>query len=156
VKNIKPNAGAFLSHAAVALVFVTGMLSMEIRAEDWIDKAAKKIETAIDDGKNNPVIAQAMLDYTHPTGKSPVIASVETARAINGTSLTVTITLNWNGGFTNSNYSTVVTWKCDQTKHISAKVTSDNAVIGVSTENKLRLNTYFQQTFDLWFPAERK
>jgi len=155
MKNITSNVQFFASRAIVALVLFAGIVAMESRAEDWIESAAKKIEAAIDDERNSPIIAQAILNDTHPTGSNPVIVSVETAKALNGSTLIVTITLNWNGGFTNTNYTTVVTWKCNRSKHISATVTSDNALIGVSTANKLRLNTYFQETFDLWFPAER-
>ena len=151
MKNIK-----LIPQSVIALIALLAISTTGVRAEDWIASAATKIEAAIDDEKNSAVIAQAILNYTHPTGRNPVIASVETARGLNGNTLSVTITLNWNGGITNANYSTVVTWKCNQNKHISAKVTGDNGVLGVSTENRLRLNTYFQETYDLWFPAERK
>lgn len=144
-----------IPQSTIILAALLAFSTVSIRAEDWIESAAKKIEAAIDDERNSPIIAQAILNDTHPTGSNPVIVSVETAKALNGSTLIVTITLNWNGGFTNTNYTTVVTWKCNRSKHISATVTSDNALIGVSTANKLRLNTYFQETFDLWFPAER-
>jgi hypothetical protein len=156
MKTNHSKARVFTPTAVVALVVLVGVCSMQIRAEDWIESAAKRIEAAIDDEKNNAPLAKAILDQTHPTGKNPVIASVETSRGINGNSLSVAIKLNWNGGFSNANYTTVITWKCNHYKHISATVTSDNAAIGVSEANRLRLNTYFQETFDLWFPAERK
>jgi hypothetical protein len=139
---------------AAASVLVLAMLSRSARAEDWIDRAGKKIEMTTEN--ESEAFAKALLSYTHPTGTNPVVSSVETARNLNGNSLTVTITLGWNGGITGANYSTVITWKCSPQKHISAVVTSDNGPFGVSTENRLRLNTYFQGFYDALFPADRK
>jgi hypothetical protein len=94
--NMKTNVSQIhVSFPVVAmLVLFAGILSTGVRAEDWIASAAKTIEAAIDDEKNNAPLAKAILDQTHPTGKNPVIASVETSRGINGNSLSVAIKLN--------------------------------------------------------------
>ncbi len=130
-------------------------LTWSAKADDWLDLMARRIIASLDDPYNRARLARGILCRTHPTGENPSISSVRVVRSYDGAFLNVVVTLWWNGGITGTNYTTMVTWRVDGTRHLQACVTSDDAVFKVSRENKLRLNTYFQEAFEILFPAER-
>ncbi len=137
-----------------ALALIT-VLTFTAKADDWLDLMARRIIASLDDPCNRARLARGILCRTHPTGENPSISLVRVVRSYDGASLNVVVTLWWNGGITGTNYTTVVTWRVCGTQHLQACVTSDDAVFKVSRENKLRLNTYFQESFEAIFPAER-
>lgn len=123
--------------------------------EDWIEKAADKVKDSLKDSDTKEDLAKAILKYTHHSGSSPKIDSVETAKSLDEQpALITTITLKWKGGLTHAKYTTVITWKCNQTKHLSTAVSKDDALTSVSEEDKLKLDKHFSEWFDKLFPPK--
>ena len=108
-------------------------------------KAADKIKDALktDDAKDE--LAKAILKYTHHTGSSPKIDSVETAKNLDDQStLITTFTLKWKGGLTHAEIHDASSHgNAIRPKHISATVSKDDALTSVSDEDKLKLRQTF-------------
>lgn len=141
-----------------ALAFLM-VMTFHAKADDWLDVMARRILASLDEGCNRDRLARAILCRTHPSGTNPSVTLVQVFRtqdwAANCEALTIQVTLNWNGGLTGCGYTTVVSWRVNAGRHLRASLTFDDAVIPVSAANKLRLNTYFQEVFEILFPAER-
>jgi len=139
----------------IALMLSKPAFTEEARKEEWVAKASDKIKDALKDGDAKDEMAKAILKYTHHSGSSPKIDSIETAKSLDDQStLITTFTLKWKGGLTHAKYTTVITWKCNQTKHITATVSKDDALTSVSDENKLKLDKHFSEWFDKLFPPK--
>jgi len=134
-----------------AVLFAVGVASSSHSAEGekkWAKRCEDTLKAQCKAKDNSDTIAQSILTCTHPSGKN---AKISDSTATNdGSIVTSVITITWNGGLTGAEYSTTITWKFDKAQHISAEVTSDNAVISVNAEHKKQLNDWFR---DSMFPA---
>ncbi len=139
----------------IAAILALSLFSLVAKSEEWNEMAARQIVASTDQEGSRAVLAQAILCRTHPSGNNPAITAVQTFMNPDG-NLVAAITLEWFGMVTNTHYTTIVTWKMNSQRHLCAAVTFDNAVVKVSKENKLRLNEYFQRTFDSMFPVDRR
>ena len=144
-------------HAVAALFIVLASMAVapqQAHAADWNLRAAETVKASLTNYVNTQNVVNAILSYTHPTGNNATLASVETAKSLDYGTLTVKITINWDGGLSGHGYATSVSWKFNRFKHIEATVSSDNAAFAVSDENKLKLDKYFSEWFDVIFPAQ--
>ena len=105
----------------------------------WPDRAEAIANSLINTNQQN--IANSIQNITHPTGKNPALASHTISKLNN--SIIVEFRVNWEGGLTENNYTTVVDWEINENNHVVAKVTQDSALVDVESKNAELLDNYF-------------
>jgi|GEM_PF-1818808 len=94
--------------------------------------------------KANPSLATLIRKYTHPTGDKEVIRLIEQAPGSTKTSAKALITVVWKGGLLGGLHATVVGWEFNASRHIKAQVLMDDANVGISADNKKKLDAVFR------------
>ena len=131
----------------------------EVRVSDFVPNAAKAVvqpwnvraQTTVDkmfQAGNRQTVANTIQGVTHPTGKNPQMRSVDVRP--NGDGISTRFEVDWQGGFSASNYKTIVVWQCTQQNHLLAEVTQDTAPITADAANLKKLDDYFRTEI---FPA---
>jgi hypothetical protein len=140
--------------ATTLVVVALGLGASSALASEWVDLASRKVKKHFEDEKTQVNVAKSILNCTHPTGDDPTFVSAETyTDADDDKVLLVVITIKWKGGLTGSKYKTSVTWRCKKGKHIDAVVSSDESIIPVSKSNKSKLDDYFSELAESFFPG---
>jgi len=92
---------------------------------------------------NANLLAKAIQGITHQAGRDPVLAGTTIIKL--DERINVELTVRWKiGGLVEGAYQTTVSWEISKADHISAKVTADNAAVGVTREEANALNEYFR------------
>lgn len=86
-------------------------------------------------------IAHSIRSLTHPSGTGGNLANFSVT--VRGDQLISRFDVSWNGGFLGTSYVTTVEWRCSQSGNTSARVSADNAIIGVAADNAAQLDNYF-------------
>jgi hypothetical protein len=106
----------------------------------WVDRAdtvARKLVS-----QNEEIVAQAIQNIAHPTGKDPRLLSTSVSK-LDGRIL-VEMLVGWKGGFLGNNYETSVSWEISEANHVFAKVISDSSITKIEQRNKEMLDDYFR------------
>lgn len=108
----------------------------------WIDRAQASFRTQLSNPQQQQVIANSIMNVTHPSGAKPALGKFEVSSM--GDTLVATFTVDWKGGILGTPYQTVVRWKCTQTQNLGIDLVSDNGPAGVASENFKQLSDWFQ------------
>ena len=114
------------------------------RVIPWADRTESALRRLMD-GPSGAAAARSIQNITHPTGDSARLRAYEVRRT--SSTICVRISTSWQGGFTGTDYTTDIVWEFGETRHISATVISDDALVGVSDEAARHLDDYFRLEF---------
>ncbi len=93
--------------------------------------------------KAEPGLADVILKNTHPTGRAPMLRSIDTDPSSKA-SARVFVTVDWKGGVLGGAHATRVAWEFNTNRHIAAAVVADNANVAVSPDHLKRLDAWFR------------
>jgi hypothetical protein len=147
-----------LSLGAVALVATAVYSQLPVRTRDdlslaasragivgrvvpWAERAGAMLRSMMS-GPSGVAAARSIQAIAHPTGRNAQLGDYDVRRV--GDRISVRISASWQGGFSGVGYATDVVWEFDETRHISATVVSDSALVRIAAKNARRLDDYFR------------